>query len=41
MLAFAQNRDAVAIAVGLQAMELPLLLVWLVVTGLRLIRGQG
>src|SRR3712207_1646801 len=32
VLAFAQNRDAVAIAVGLQAVELPLLLTF--VTGL-------
>ena len=38
VLAFAQNRDAVAIAVGLQAVELPLLLLF--VTGLHGLVGQ-
>jgi hypothetical protein len=38
VLAFAQNRDAVAIAVGLQAMELPLLLIF--VTGLHGLVGR-
>src|SRR5204863_301928 len=48
----AENRGVVAVSVGLEAVILPLLLfvgllglaawlVWLVVTGLRLIRGQG
>src|SRR5919199_6610495 len=38
VLAFAQNRDAVAIAVGLQAVELPLLLIF--VTGLHGLVGR-
>src|ERR687886_1326125 len=39
VLAFAQHRDAVAIAVGLQAVELPLLLIF--VTGLHGLVGRG
>src|SRR5918998_3338645 len=39
VLAFAQNRDAVAIAVGLQAVELPLLLIF--VNGLHGVLGGG
>src|SRR5919112_4019209 len=38
VLAFAQNRDAVAIAVGVQAVELPLLLTF--VTGLHGLVGR-